>query len=270
MTLRELKYAFLVETTDIARNGNVFSIAKNCLRPVLIVIDLGAIIIAPANFISTLSNLAGFRPSRESTRLPECYNFQNKLIYAAKIGEEAMKLLSGNIVLTVTALLVTSISAEETYLIAIRTLLHVDEPLPAPKLEAINDAMEKIGTELDIVVEDVVVDVGVPPVRKLRVDDDRKLNCAPCLYYPSYYTGCWVNGIWRDRCRRALTMHEDLTEDAIADLNEDDRRRHLQISTLCQEAKSGVSTTLDEAASNGVVPLPEGGTFVEQCFYEIA
>jgi hypothetical protein len=65
-------------------------------------------------------------------------------------------------------------------------------------------------------------------------------------------------------------MHEDLSEEAIANLNEEDRRRHLQISTLCQEAKAGVASTIQEATKEGVVPLPDGGKFVEQCFYEIA
>ena len=181
-----------------------------------------------------------------------------------------MKYSNGNIVLTLFAMLVASTSAEETILIAIRTLLLANETLSAPELQAINLGMNKIETELTIVVEGVVADATLPPVRKLRVNDDRKLSCAPCLYYPSYYTGCWVSGIWRERCRRALTMHEDLTEEAVADLNEDDRRRHLQISTLCQEAKTGVASSIQEATSEGVVPLPDGSKFVEQCFYEVA
>ena len=63
-------------------------------------------------------------------------------------------------------------------------------------------------------------------------------------------------------------MHEDLSEEAIANLNEDDRRRHLQIAALCEEAKTGVSSAISEAESDGIVPVPAGSEFVEQCFYE--
>ena len=63
-------------------------------------------------------------------------------------------------------------------------------------------------------------------------------------------------------------MHEDLSEEAIANLNEDDRRRHLQIAALCEEAKTGVSSAISEAESGGIVPVPAGSEFVEQCFYE--
>jgi hypothetical protein len=181
-----------------------------------------------------------------------------------------MKFSNGNIVLILIALLVATASAEDVIFIAVRTLLHVEEPLSAPEMNAIDNAMHDIEKEIDTVLEDVAAGMEVPPVRNLRVDNDRRLNCAPCNGFPSYYTGCWVNFIWRDRCKRALTMHEDLSEDAIADLNENNRRRHLQISTLCEEAKAGVASTIEDATREGVVPLPDGGKFVEQCFYEIA
>jgi hypothetical protein len=181
-----------------------------------------------------------------------------------------MKFSNGNIVLTLIALMCATASADDVIFMAVRTLLHVDEPLPAPVMEAIDIAMNDIEPEIDAKLGDVAAELEAPPARNLRVDNDRKLNCAPCNGYPSYYTGCWVNFVWRDRCRRALTMHEDLSEEAIANLNEVDRRRHLQISTLCQEAKAGVAETIKEATKEGVVPLPDGGKFVEQCFYEIA
>ena len=185
------------------------------------------------------------------------------------ISVDTMKFSTGIIVSALVAILVASVSAEETYLIAIRSLLHVEEPISAAELQAIDNAMNEIGTDLDIVVDEVVTEHAAPSTRKLRVSDDRKLTCSPCTGWPANYSGCWVSGIYRDRCRRALTMHEDLSEDAIADLGEDDRRRHLQISTMCQEAKTGVSSAIQEATSEGIVPLPEGGKFVEQCFYEI-
>jgi hypothetical protein len=179
-----------------------------------------------------------------------------------------MKLSFGNIALTLIASWTSLVSAEETIFIAIRTLLRVEDPISAPELQAIDTAMNAMGTELDSVVKEVIADFNVPPARNLRIADDRALGCAPCLYYPSYYTGCWVNGVWKDRCRRGLTMHEDLSEEAIANLNEADRRRHLQVAALCDEAKTGVSSVIVEAKSDGIVPVPEGAEFVEQCFYE--
>jgi hypothetical protein len=161
------------------------------------------------------------------------------------------------------------VSADESIFVAIRTLLRVEDPISAPELQAIDEAMNAIGTELDTIVKEAIADFDVvPPTRNLRVGDDRELNCSPCRYYPSYYTGCWVNGIWRDRCRRGLTMHEDLSEAAIANLSDDDRRRHLQVAALCAEAKTGVSAAIEDAESDGIVPVPEGAEFVEQCFYE--
>jgi hypothetical protein len=180
-----------------------------------------------------------------------------------------MKLFSGKIVLALIALLVSSVSAEETILVAIRTLIHIEEPLSKTEILAIDAAMNNIGTELDNVVKEVVANVTVPVTRKLRVGDDRKLNCAPCLFFPPFWTMCYVNGVWRDRCRRALTMHEDLSEEEVADLNEDDRRRHLHISNLCEKAKAGVTSVIEEAESKGIIPVPSDSQFAEQCFYEI-
>ena len=63
-------------------------------------------------------------------------------------------------------------------------------------------------------------------------------------------------------------MHEDLSEEAIANLSENDRRRHLQVAELCEEAKTGISTAISRAESDGTIPVPDGAEFVEQCFYE--
>lgn len=180
-----------------------------------------------------------------------------------------MRFSYGYLILALIALLFESASAEENIFIEIRTLLYVAGTISAPKLKAIDTAMNEIGTKLDNEVKKVLADAAVPPVRNLRVHDGRKL-CNPCSGYPSKYDGCWVSGTYVTRCRRALTMHEDLSEDDIANLNEDDRRCHLEVAALCQEAKTGVSSTIVEAASEGVVPLPDGSKLVEQCFYEIS
>jgi hypothetical protein len=185
-------------------------------------------------------------------------------------GNIAMKSSIGIFVLTLIALLLSSASADEAIYIAIRTLIRVEESLSKSEINAIDTAMHNIKTELDNVVKEVVSNVTVPAARYLRVGDDRKLPCSnACQYYPPNWTMCYVSGVWIDRCRRALTMHNDLTEEEVADLNEDDRRRHLQISSLCKEAKMGIASVIGEAESEGLIPFPPDSKFAEQCFYEI-
>jgi hypothetical protein len=181
-----------------------------------------------------------------------------------------MKTINVNIVLTLISLLVSLVSAQETIPdIFVLTLIHLEEPLTQPEIHAIDTAMYGIKSDLDNVVKDVVADTTVPSTRTLRVGDDRKLPCSnACQHYASFYTMCYVNGVWVDRCRRDLTMHEDLSEEEVADLNEDDRRRHLQLSTLCKEAKTGIASAIGEAKSEGLIPIPPGSTITEKCYYE--
>jgi hypothetical protein len=170
---------------------------------------------------------------------------------------DAMKLSNGNIVLTLIALLVSSVSANPS--IVIRTLIGGN--LTEAVTEEIVLGLESIAPK----VNNMVNDVGGS--RKLRVRDDRRLQSCTnlCEFYPPRFTICHINGL--PRCRRALTMHEDLLEEEIADLNEDDRRRHLAIAALCQEAKSEVASAIGEAEREGIVPIPPDSTVVEQCFY---
>ena len=159
------------------------------------------------------------------------------------------------------------VSSEEIIYLAIRTLLIADEPLPAATINEIDEAMTSLQTELSTIVDDVAAEVNTapPPVRSLR-----GLTCSQCQGYPVWVLGCWVSAtIWRPKCDRVLKEHKDLSDEEVAGLNEDDRRRHLQISALCSEAKAGVSNAITEAESSGSIPLPEGGSFIEQCLYEI-
>lgn len=181
-----------------------------------------------------------------------------------------MKLSFGTIALTLLASLTASVAVEESVYVVIRTLIRVEETLSAPELEAIDAGMNNLGTELDNVVKDVIADFEVPPNRNLRIND-RKLACSrACRYFPPNWTMCYVNGVWIDRCRRELTLHEDLSEEELANLNEDDRRRHLQIEALCQEATTAVASVIEGATSEGLVPIPPNSTMAEQCFYEYA
>lgn len=88
--------------------------------------------------------------------------------------------------------------------------------------------MNAIRPKLDNAVENVVAEVVVPPVRQRR----SQVGLLSLHLHYQYHPGCWVNGVYTDRCRRPLTLHEDLSEDAIADLSRDDRRRRLQNQKL--------------------------------------
>jgi hypothetical protein len=176
-----------------------------------------------------------------------------------------MKLSSASIVFYFVASMATSVSADDL-IIAIRTGLLVSEPLQPAEVQAIDVAMHNIGSDLDSIVEDVTSDA--PSTRNLRDNGERALRCNPCYGYPEWWAGCWVSGVYYDQCRRDLALHQDLSEEDMAELNEEDRRRHLQVSQLCREAKVGISSAINDAGNEGTIPVPDGGHFIQQCLYE--
>jgi hypothetical protein len=190
-----------------------------------------------------------------------------------------MKLSPLNIVVTLFAFMVASASAEDTIAqnhiaVAIISLLQLEDPATPQVLNAIDAGMNAIGTNLTSTLNEVVAENSAPPApltRNLR--GERNLQCAPCTSYPPQYTRCWarINGVWDyyNRCRRQMTEHEDLSEEALAELSEKDRHRHLQISTICNTAKDAFASTIVEAEGEGVIPLPEGAKIVEKCLVEI-
>ena len=185
-----------------------------------------------------------------------------------------MNLYNGSI-LTLFALLVAFAAAEELsenekIVIAIRTLIRIVEPLTPAQDRAIDQSINNLG--LDEVVDEIAVNATVPVARMLRGNDDRML-CATalnCLNFPSHYTHCYIHGTgWVKKCSRGLTMHQELSHDEVAVLSEKDRRRHLEVEVLCQEAKEQVASAIGEAESEGRVPIPPDSEIAEQCFYEI-
>jgi hypothetical protein len=138
------------------------------------------------------------------------------------------------------------------------------------ELQAINDGMIEIKYVLDELVTDVVDEHA--PVRNLRSGVERKMpqHCDPCYGFHEDYPGCWVNGVWKRQCDRALTIHQDISDAALAELSEEDRRRHLYVVGLCKEAKTGVTVAIGEAQDEGILPVPASGTFIEKCLYEYA
>jgi hypothetical protein len=158
----------------------------------------------------------------------------------------------------------TSVSAKESVLITIRSMLHESEsaPITPSELKALNNTIAKIVPTLDKVVDRVCEKAGIPlpPDRNLRVSEERTLTCNPCGSFVAPW--CFSSGAASSRCRRALIMHEAFTEDVVANLADDERRRHLQVASLCAEAIHDVTVAID-------VPLPDGAKYTEQCFYEI-
>jgi hypothetical protein len=136
------------------------------------------------------------------------------------------------------------------------------------ELQAINDGMIDMKYLLDELVTDVVDEHA--PVRNLRSGVERKMqrHCDPCYGFHEDYPGCWVNGVWKRQCDRALTIHQDISDAALAELSEEDRRRHLYVVGLCKEAKTGVTEAIGEAQDKGILPVPESGTLIEKCLYE--
>jgi hypothetical protein len=181
-----------------------------------------------------------------------------------------MKLSTVSIVFTFIALMISSVKAATnvTVNIAIRTGIIAPEQLSPAEKQKMDIAINNIGSELDAIVEDVVGDVPAPPKRNLRDNGERALRCNPCYGYPEWWAGCVVSGVYYDQCRRELALHKELSEEDIADLNEEDRHRHLMVAQLCREAKGGIASALDDAVSEGTVPVPDGTTFIEECLYE--
>ena len=72
------------------------------------------------------------------------------------------------------------------------------------------------------------------------------------------------------KCRRSLTMHEELPEDELVNLTVDDRVQYLHIADRCEKAKDEVTSIIHAAAKEGIIPLiPLGSKFLQTCFYDI-
>lgn len=173
--------------------------------------------------------------------------------------------------LTVTLIPISAQGSNQTEIvhIAVMTLLQVESPIPENELRVIDNAMNALHTELDEIVAEVNAAIPEPPARKLR-GSARILPCNACAHVAASYPGCWVNGVFRERCDRELSFHEDLSEEEIAKLSEEDRRRHLEVAVLCDEAKVGIASAVLENEIKGVIPVPTGGEFIERCLFSYA
>jgi hypothetical protein len=131
--------------------------------------------------------------------------------------------------------------------------------------EDITTGMKAIQSELTALVLDVIPDVSVgkPSNRQLRAHDSRNLQSCKCAGVAG--SGCWVFGVWVDKCRRELQLHEDYSDEDFAELSEEDQSRHLSVSEICKEARDIISDAIIKSPR-----VPSNGTFVQQCFYEIA
>ena len=157
--------------------------------------------------------------------------------------------------------------------VAVRTLLLAPNSVPASVLQDIDEGMDLITDPDDrrLSQSPDEVDAMEPHSRQLRFhEEDRKLSCSMCLYYPAHYKGCWVKYRWTPKCRaRQLIVHRTLTDETIAKLDEKELRRYLQTSTACQEAIDDMEDDIDDAIVDGIVPtLPSGASFVEECIFE--
>jgi hypothetical protein len=92
-------------------------------------------------------------------------------------------------------------------------------------------------------------------------------SCNPCVGWPagSY---CYWNGQWRPACRRQLQIHQKLSHDELSALSDDDRRRHIQINTMCDEAVADVvdaiETDIQQGANTAQISL-----FSLHCMYDV-
>jgi hypothetical protein len=214
--------------------------------------------------------------SKPETMFEAFVFYKNKFIFPfsqrKSLASPTMKFSTTNIVLALAASATMQVAAQDPVLMVVVTLYKPNGSAPSnstSELQAINVGMNTIKPVLDEVVTEVVAEQV--PTRNLRSSIEREMaSCDPCPGFAESYPGCWVNGIWKRQCRRGLTIHQDLSDEAVAELSEEDRRRHLYIVGLCSEAKSGVSVAIEEAQDMGVVPIPESGTFIEKCLYEYA
>ena len=146
---------------------------------------------------------------------------------------------------------------DDLRLVAVRTLLLAPDTTPSPVVESIDIGMDSI-TDAD-------------DRRQLRSSEKgRRLRCSYCTYYPSYYKGCWVKFVWTPKCRtRNLVVHQKLTDEAVSNLNDKERRRYLQNSETCAQAIDDMDDLIIDASNDGIVPpLPANTTFVEECIFE--
>jgi hypothetical protein len=181
-----------------------------------------------------------------------------------------MKFSMMKIALALAASVTIHVSAQDVAMVVI-TLYKLNDSVlsnSTAELQAIDAGMNSIKYVLDEVVTEVVDEHA--PARHLRSGVERKMpqHCDPCYGFHEDYPGCYVNGVWKRQCDRALTIHQDISDAAIAELSEEDRRRHLYVVGLCKEAKTGVTVAIGEAQDKGILPVPESGTLIEKCLYE--
>ena len=179
--------------------------------------------------------------------------------------------LLSTLFLSNSVLAMDDILANQTLYLAVRTLLITDdEPLSNTTIQEIDTVMTSMNEVLSTIVDSVASEVNGPPPANRQLLRGLSPDCSQCNGYPAWVAGCWVSAtVWRPHCRRALTVHEELTEEQIGKLSDVDRRRHLLINDLCWEAKSGVSSAIYQSEQYGTLPSTEGATFVEQCIYII-
>lgn len=169
-------------------------------------------------------------------------------------------------------LLLKQVTADATVYLVVVTL--VDTSLVTPtQLESLVASMEALKPSLDSEIEAIALEAeGTFNGRMLR---SRSLqSCNPCLGFPTGYY-CWWNGKRRPACRRneegaalALQVFKPLNDEELQKLNEEDRRRHLQVASMCGEAKADVETAINQEIEAGEIFVPSDA-LEKHCVYDI-
>lgn len=83
-----------------------------------------------------------------------------------------------------------------------------------------------------------------------------------------YWYGRWAYPCVRELKGTAIQIFKPIEEEEFLQLNEDDRRRHLQIASMCGQAKSEVASAIDGDIATGEITAPSSA-LEEHCVYDI-
>jgi hypothetical protein len=188
-----------------------------------------------------------------------------------------MKIISA-ISLFLSLLLLDPVVSESdaTVYLAVVTLVTPKSLSPA-QIQSVNTSM----TELSTVLDEEISQVAVAAEKEMAATSETSWNdlnlrgrmlqsCNPCVGWGTG-TYCYWNGRWAKACRREdrqLYIHTKLSDTELSAMNDDDRRRHLQINAMCDEAVADVVVAIENDIQQGVITAPMS-SFSQHCMYDI-
>jgi hypothetical protein len=188
-----------------------------------------------------------------------------------------MKIISG-ISLFLSFLLLDPVASQSDTTVSLAVVtLFTPKSLSPTQITSVNTSMKAMKKELTeevtlvaIAVETEIYAAPEKSSNDLNLRGRTLQSCNPCVGWPAGMY-CFWNGRWAKACRREdrqLYIHQKLSDTELSALNDDDRRRHLQINAMCDEAVADVVVAIENDIQQGVITAPMS-SFSQHCMYDI-